>query len=537
MKKYDVKKFLPFAIVCIAFACGFLGFQIKATNSFATSFKNGPYEDKDIVYTNPLTDEKIYRLEDKTYDKITYPYHVENIGYHCFVRTLLVLDESRYIVADIAGVKIMSTNGTSIEVVDFPRTAPNTTHQEAQLTASINSITYDNWQNVYLTHIDGTVYHFTVNDRNKVEYKGEYIGEIPSEPLTNALGLPITDVDVFSGISPIPPAGKWSLDRVTGRVYYTVASEPHDIKSFLIDDYWNPTLYTHLKWRDLKIDFVEIQGIPPTNDAPISANLFMQTKQPTILFKYPNEIQPKLKLDANEKVQVLSGVSHLFNADGTDAATDEVGYGGSFGYSYVLYKSQALYVKNTDLKAVDFSTKTLNFHAENTPYDQGNNWVGYSARVLMHKLPIYKYPFQDTALIINRLNRNFGGLTDNTPVTSDLGLKINREITVIDSKDRTYYEIRIDANGNPTATGAFVGYVDKGYVMDSFLGPDRQKFVPNARIVAKRDEQVKIYPDANGENPYDDVLLNRDSIEIVGKLDKTATYTQIMYYGFDRAHA
>jgi len=377
----------------------------------------------------------------------------------------------------------------------------------------------------------------------------------------------------------------WSLERTHGFVYFIdkdnagiapYGPNPHLItrQKIVSPSYWNPTEYDDLRWQDLRVSYTPVgaftngrnaseASVPlatasPAHNSPNSGNLFMEVNGSAVLYRYPNKILPHDKLEVRDTpiyLQILSGRSKLYD-DGVDATTANPNYGNE--WAFVLYDdgriSRNFYVHHSQLKpSTSYATRNLDFSDDNYKFSIDNvtaptQWHGWTGRVLVHNLPIFKHPYNlintgNNANIIARLPRNFGTLNDRTvPTAFNQGLKLNRRITVRGT-NAYFYEIRYNVENNiivPSMVGEFVGYVDATYVMDAFAGPDREKFTANARIVISSEMTtaggLQVYSDDKETKYVGEFLQNKDGVQIIGKFDKNAKYTQIFYFAFDRAH-
>ena len=491
--------------------------------------------DKNQVYVIDAIKRSIdrYRIDEErktlVFAEVVVASNGSDNGYHLGPNNICVLDENRYVVADEIGVKIIDKK--------INRYIPHFTKMQ------VDNVLWDGYEYLYLTQ-GATVHRFEVLSSSNIVARGV----VPAATIAGLLGtkknalnedIIIEDDDV--------KAVSWDVDRVNGVIYYV--AENHAIRSKVIPDYWKPTDYKHLDWT---------RGMVPYADA--QSNLFVKTKSTAILYAYPNAIMAQTKLrNVGEKLRVISTKSRLYDKTTGAAACAEM------DYAYVLYQSGAFtapvayYVSLNDVEVADASeysttdfsagniralglSDDLIFLAENNPMGAGGAWVGYSGRVLINNLEIFKYPVNADAGVIKvnnkavKVKRNFGLVTGQaTP-----GLVINRLIYTPDANGYTFFEVRLDANGVPRADGDFVGFFDTRYIMDAFAEPNKKPWSPNARIVLARD-----YNDGKGLQVYESIdgtpieyegefLQNRQAVLVIGTLDKNQKYVKIQYYGYDQ---
>jgi len=441
-----------------------------------------------------------------------------NMGYHHTPHAITVIDENRYVIIDEHATKLIDTSKNTI--VDY-----------APIQAA--SIVFDQWRTVYITRMNGRVHALNISQPPSANNPRQLeVGFItPTMKLTNSLGIEVdgddldmndTSATVINGMPDDlrTQTSKWSLCRLTGRVFYI--ADNHAIRWYKPDpSYWNPSesQYAPIDWRDNIIEY----------QSPEHTDLFMQIKTTAILYAYPNALRPQLRLEGS-KLQVLSLSSSMNELDANKQVINT--FGPFDDYATVLYRGGLFYVHVDELDGnTNYYTENLGFHQDNI------NRIG---RVLVHNLPVYRYPFgTDASLALPyQLYRNYGGLTDNT--SGPGGLRILRLITEPDSRRETFYEIRIDADGKPNhATGTHVGYVSTELVMDSHKGPDRVVFTSNARVVFSTNDIANrrnmVYSDDQGTlYSNTEKLSNRQGVRVVGELDRSKKYTLVEYEGYGR---
>jgi len=470
-----------------------------------------------------------YRILDNTLDfvEVMAAHKGGDSGYHYYPNAICVIDENRYMVSDEAGVKLVD-----MSKIKGSQITPVTS------TTTVTKMVYDLWQAVYLYYTDigvQKVSRYDLQSRTIAEISAASVPPgLEAENQKDALGKPFNPTDpanpYYDATLAALTASQWSLDRLNGKLYWI--GKNCAIYSKTVDSYWTPKDKHHYNWQSGKL-----------LAADVAENLYRETTNPTTAYKYPNAISPISQIPQGTKLQVLKYNAELYTTTGQAAHPN------SFDFAYVLYGSTGVYVAQSNLKETTFFTcdlKTaLDFHPDNNPEEirgETTVYIGYSARVLVNNLPIYKYPTGNPVLQIGQIRRNFGlSGNDKNP-----GLKLNRYITVedthISSPGHTYYEILIDENGVPPSDGIinpakhiYVGYVKKNFVLDSYKGADRKKFSPNARVILPNDKnnQLQVYHEANDKTPYDgEFLAHKQRIRVSGKIDRKQTYTLIWYEGF-----
>jgi len=444
-------------------------------------------------------------------------------GYHFFPTSICVIDEHRYVISDEAGVKLIDTSKPKDQQL-VPVSA----------LTYITEIVYDRFESVYLYGVGGVVHKFDINKHNVVTPKGtvnksEADANKAKQEIT-ALGDPYTPSfpagATFAAGFDLATSAMWSLDRLGGRLYWLAAN--HLVQSVDIDGYWSPKGKGHHKWNDNK----------PLEYTEVETGLFMKTKETAagaVLYEYPNDIGPIHNIGAGKEVKILKYNAVMYEQNGTPVTFNNPP---GKGYAFVLYGSYGEgYISHELLETTDFATTSLGFDTRNKGYNQNDEYVGYSGRVLLHNVQLYKYPTASSP-IVGYVHRNHGLAAD----PQWPGLKLHRLITVVDADGSKYYEVRVDTSGIAPKDGyidpvahRFVGYIDVQRVIDTYRAPSLQKFSPNASIKAKSGEKIQVYQngDANNPVPYEDeFLVNRDRIRLPQKIDKKVKYTQVYYYGF-----
>ena len=471
--------------------------------------------------------------------------HGSDQGFHLNPLALAVIDQYRYVIADEIGVKLIDMSATT-QIQFITRDLTN-----------IVDIVFNGWQRLYMTDSNDNVHLFEivfnvprtrVTAINQLDFDGD-ISDVPTIAWrhTNASGDAITSFN--------QNARTRDIDRVTGRIFYICQNNRHAVRVLDRPEYgWDYVGYDfeNFNWQDTasRLEY----------HAFARNGLFRTTSRPTVLFRFPNAVQPRHQVAADTPLLILSDVRAFGN------------------WSLVMFRGNEYYVFNHDtnghLNAPDqanFSRRDLHdlepahaFSRNNIQYQrdsQGNFiyynsqrvFVGFSSRVLVHNLVIYKFPIRDADnLRIGTINRNF--MLPGPAL--EPGLVINRKINERCHCGRFFYEILVDANGNPARLRPngtidhdvyrYVGFVEQGYVNDSFSVTRLQAFIPNARTVIPRDIggiRIFSYLDANGqgqgafrivtsydedESPFE-MLRNNHRIRVVGPLVRGG-FTQIVYY-------
>lgn len=458
----------------------------------------------------------VYRMNDKMYyqqrviEGIAQP--PTPIGYNYNPLAIYCIDETRYIVADFGGVKLMRS-ADDTPIADFPETD----QKKAKL---FYEIRYDLWQNVYLRspEVTGSKWHnYTINlSNNTVRYIGETDPNyLPTTPITDSTDrAPYTTLDA-----------KTSLCRETGELFRIVGGEiertPAPADYFKILD---------TKTKDFTKHIYEYAN---------RQNIFMRAGRDVVLYRFPNAVRPIEMVSAGAQFQIITERSELYNADQTDITTAEYG---KFNWAYVLHQTYGgVYVENRN-----GSLMPTTYSREGTALDFD------VARTLMNDLPIWRfpttrYPLPSSAaykeMIIGHLPRNFAL----SGVEAQPGLKILREITIHDAGGRAYYEIRIDINGhapNPNRTGealdperhAYVGYIDSRFVTDSRKLLDEHRVSTNAKIVLPPDKRaggISVYyldVDGNLVANENETLYHGARVQVTTKLNEK--FTKVLFAGY-----
>jgi len=404
-------------------------------------------------------------------------------GFHFLPHAVAVIDESQYIVADLTGVKLIDTR---LNVV-------------RHFTTDIFiDIAFDGWRTIYLTEIitEGQyrVHRYILNPNYPAflnyQVTNNLAEVLPARNFTNALGevfdlrnLTVTELNDNNIPADLREVignpERWSLCRLTGRIFYISMNHRHAIRYHQIPDYWSPVGFEHLQWRSRDLLTV---GFATTG-------LFQQTQniggRQTILFEYPNAIRPMHQLNPGTQLMVLSDRATMYQIVSGNRVP---AHANPFDWSMVLLGNRTYYVYIGNLANTTFARRDLHL----LPHPHTFRLDNFSARVLINNMPIYRFPFAepDQSNFVRRERRNF-----NLGGQANLGLLIYRMITV-PVNNLTFFEILVDENGlspltqtaaDDTARFNRVAFVDARWVMDS-LSPARSLvFSSNARIVMPSD--------------------------------------------------
>jgi hypothetical protein len=489
------KAFLPVIIGVFAFFCAIWGaenLQEKKIFLSANSTADEP------IYTFPGGKKMIYKTAENLYVEYEIGVGETNLGIHCYPLAVQFLDEERYVVIDLINVKVMKGNV-------ILKTLENTN------IGYIEKLYFDDFENIYFKNSYRTgdrFFNLKVTKNNTISF--DEIPEIPpklvQKQVKNALGEVVLGVDF----------AQKSLNRATGD---TIEISNHDIILSTDASYFKILNSTHANWKANLYGFNNRE------------NVFMRASAGTVLFEFPNSIRPIAKLTSDTNLQIITTQSGL--------SLNNILYG-AFDFAYVLHPFYGpIYVENSvqnPLLQMNFSISNnaeLGFDAQNTQK---------MARTLLNNVPIYRFPtavyplgVNERDLVIKYLPRNFE-LTDRTHDTS---LQVLRKITIPDrvAAPRYYFEVRLDADGTPSRTGEFVGYIDEGLIIDSYRGLSDKRINTNAKIVLSSGTAgVSVwYYDENGvlcENE-NEKLYNGDRIQVIGKLNDR--FTHVLFVGFDES--
>jgi hypothetical protein len=447
-----------------------------------------------------------YRLADNSYWESTGG-EPNYVGRHYYPRTVLCLDETRYIVACMGGVKIVNKQSGEISYL------PDNNFKSIK---TIKKIYFDGWQNLYLVDNLNHKFLYTI-PRGGISATltatltppADIPQNIADKILCDAQGNPFTTGNEYFdalGISQVTAANnlKWSLERELGVVFYI---DGHEIKTHQIDPYFDVSAMVHYNWKAHKY----------TQAA--AAELFLQTKYPVVVTKFPHEIHPMEQIAGGKNVMVIQSNEK---------------------FAYVLHPILGgVYIARDALQTVETGFAiggrvALGFNEEN------DDCIG---RTIFYNVPIYPFPtatypqnVPPSSMIWHELPRNFC-LTDNT---HNPGIKIRRKVVIPDHNGRLYYEVTVNSAGtppNPLATPdhIFVGYIDTLLIIDSYTKALEQRFNSNAQVIINQEMSdaggLRVYTIRDGEMILADgeFLQNKQKIHVVGKLDKHAQYTQILY--------
>lgn len=496
------KHFLPVIIGAFALLGIFFGaqkFHEKNIFLYAQTISSEP------VWTSEDGKINIYKSENGNYiqrEKISKDQIKEsNIGIHCNIRGVQYIDHERYVVIDLVNIKVMKNN----EVL---KTSADTKIGE------IEEIYFDDFDTLYFAALDKK-YSLKIAQNNEPTL--EEVDILPDfKPLRNSMFEIVEEIEGYG-------TAKKSLNRATGESIEVI--EKHKIqKNAASIEYFKILQSKKPDWTD---NLYAYDG---------RENIFMRAKEGSILYAFPNNISPIARLSETDSARALQII--------TPKSTLQLGVqtypsgGKKFDFAYVLHPNYgAIYIENSDLNPL-LTTKYDKIGAQELGFDAENALC--MVRTLVNNVRIYRFPTavypQGTNpdhLVVKYLPRNYD-ITDQTHNTS---LRVLREITIPDRiiSARYYYEVRIDEDGVPNpVSGAFVGYIDTGFVIDSFRGLSEKRIVTNAKVVTDSSTNGVFVWDYNEKgvlvaNEFEK-LTSGSRVQVIGKLD--GKYTHVRFDGF-----
>lgn len=349
--------------------------------------------------------------------------------------------------------------------------------------------------------------------------------------------------DIFLNGATAGPNPSLSFDRLNNKLLWVGAN--HAIEGIYLRGTTDPWGFRY-DWTNgnfnnrAHYNFREATPIAqPTADRPLFGRVFgseeleQRNLRAPLLFSYPNSIRPITQLSPNTRFMIMQ---------------HDATFGPHvFGYSKVLVGTTVGYLNHRFMQepAPAYSRTDNVFDSPTAPN------LTNSGRVVVNGLVILKYPTSANIGVGNRyipastvngaartLNKNFNA-DGRVNGEGTQGLHILRRITVPDSRGWEFYEILLDAEGNPNPNPApgepvFSGFVFTGYVINWMEYPSQAAFVPNARITIPSSYSPRLVP-VYSRPSFDAVrpgeMLSHDQrVRIVGNFDRSRPFTRIIYF-------
>jgi len=487
---------LPVIIGVFALFCALCGVNFLNEKKI---FLYANSTDLTFVCTSLDGETEIYKNADNVYIEKTESGDFVPIGIHCYPRAVQYLDENRYVVLDHVNIKIMKNDTTNTVLNTLWDTKIGT----------VKRIYFDDYENIYYSSLLKN-FRLCITKSNTMTI--EEIDEIPQKML--AKQLKNSNGEAVSGFD----NAQKSLCRATGE---TIEIVGHLVqKNDPSPSYFKILSSTpNVNWKTNLYDFTTRES------AFLKVNV-----DDAVLFEFPNNIRPITRIAKGEILRVITPKSGR-KLGGNDY--------GLYDFAYILHPIYGpIYIENSTespLLAFDFAKSG----AAELGFDPSNVYT--LARTLVSNVRIYRYPTAvypaawatPDELVIKYLPRNY----DITDITYNTSLRILREITLGDRTvaPRFYYEVQINIDGTPDRTGgAYVGYIDKGLIIDSFRGLNEKRISTNAKIVTDSGTNGVVVWDYNEKGVLvpneNEKLFNGNRIQIVGKYD--GRFLHIRFAGF-----